>query len=414
MDSFQKFIVSLARSPSARSSASSYAELARFVQKTGKHFLGPEVTAALIRLRALMAGNPLGSAVLDCVLDKDDSRYAYGSYLALPVLRDRALGWPGEGSRPESKHPAAAELPTLLIADLVWFELGAAWGWHDLLPEARPPLSVTHKRVRLGARYAARNAVHADIWDSGTDSPHSAARLIETLPKPQDQAVTDLIISAMLPVYINHDEYMFIRILQCYEIIFAKLTENARRALQAVRSGDPSGAQGELDTAAVTFNGSSRLFSLLATMNPQSFRHFREFTDGASAIQSEQYKKFELLCGMPPASRLESASFAHVPEVQRAARAHPDSITRAYLERREAEGCAGPEWEAFLTAAAGLERAHQRWKTTHHRLARRMLGDLPGSGYTAGVPYLERALGNRLFWQFSDDLHSIGSKHALT
>jgi tryptophan 2,3-dioxygenase len=50
-------------------------------------------------------------------------------------------------------------------------------------------------------------------------------------------------------------------------------------------------------------------------------------------------------------------------------------------------------------AVVELERRHQRWKTTHFRLAARMLGDAAGSGYTAGVPYLRQCLENRLFWR---------------
>ena len=53
-------------------------------------------------------------------------------------------------------------------------------------------------------------------------------------------------------------------------------------------------------------------------------------------------------------------------------------------------------------ALTRLEAAHQRWKATHHSMASRMLGDAAGSGYTAGVPYLQKCIDNRLFWQLGE------------
>ena len=140
------------------------------------------------------------------------------------------------------------------------------------------------------------------------------------------------------------------------------------------------------------------MFSILATMSADSFRRFREFTEGASAIQSEHYKRFELLCGVPAAQRLASAAFSNVPPVQDEARGDPETLTRAYLDARSKGWFGAAEWESIDGALDQLEETHQRWKTTHFRIAGVMLGDAPGSGYTAGVPYLRELLDNRLFW----------------
>lgn len=76
-----------------------------------------------------------------------------------------------------------------------------------------------------------------------------------------------------------------------------------------------------------------------------------------------------------------------------------DSLTDAYLDTRRRSGAAPHEWAELDRALAALEAGHQRWKTAHHSLAVRMLGDAEGSGSTAGVPYLKDCLDNRLFWQ---------------
>jgi tryptophan 2,3-dioxygenase len=43
-----------------------------------------------------------------------------------------------------------------------------------------------------------------------------------------------------------------------------------------------------------------------------------------------------------------------------------------------------------VTAMAEFAAALSRWRQTHYRLAVRMLGAKPGTGYTDGTPYLER------------------------
>ena len=140
------------------------------------------------------------------------------------------------------------------------------------------------------------------------------------------------------------------------------------------------------------------LFRMVATMRPEAFHTFREFTDGASAIQSEQYKRFEGLCGLPPADRLQSPAFDSVPDVRAEVSRGQDTMTDAYLDAVAAGG-----HEAELATIAGLlsalEASHRRWKGTHVTLATRMLGDARGSGYTAGVGYLQRWVDHRLFWQ---------------
>lgn len=385
--------------------------IVRLVQSTGRHFLSEADTDALGRLRA-GTEDRFGRALLDCVLDKADGRYAYPTYLALPVLQDPV-------------HPSEdLDVPTfdqmsLLVADVIRFEVGAVHRWHDTLPEERPGVGVARKRVRLGLRCIARAApadrvpAQADL-EGWTRSESAARRLIAHLPEPGEGKYRRRIDASMLPVYVQHDEYMFIRVLQSYETVFTSLVKSAASALNGLRSQNLERTCQAIDFAADAFDRASHLFSLLATMRPASFRTFREFTDGASAIQSEHYKKFELLCGVPRRSRLESEAFASVPGVQEIARSDPDTISRAYAEESRKGWGSHVQWQAFRLSTVRLEQAHQRWKTTHYRLAQRMLGDIRGSGYTAGVPYLKSVLGNRLFWQLGDGTANVEGDRALS
>jgi tryptophan 2,3-dioxygenase len=156
-------------------------------------------------------------------------------------------------------------------------------------------------------------------------------------------------------------------------------------------------AAGHVETVAGVLKESLPLFSLLATMRPEAFRTFREFTEGASAIQSVGYKTFESLCSTPGVARLSSPAYTSVPQVRARVLGGQATVQGGWHDliaghRLDAAG------DAALRAAAGrLESVHQRWKQTHYRLAVRMIGERTGTGYTEGVPYLAQVLGNRLF-----------------
>ena len=167
----------------------------------------------------------------------------------------------------------------------------------------------------------------------------------------------------------------------------------------ALREGDVRSAREQVERAVAAFAKAALLFRVVATMRAAAFHRFREFTQGASAIQSEAYKRFEIACGRPSTERLCSDAFGNVAAVRAEALAGADDLSSAYLAARPQPHLDGPEWERFDAAVVELEHRHQRWKTTHFRLAARMLGDAAGSGYTAGVPYLRQCLENRLFWR---------------
>jgi tryptophan 2,3-dioxygenase len=291
------------------------------------------------------------------------------------------------------------------------FELHALHGWHQLMPGTRPSLDLVRKRLRKGVRFAAP-------WSSsgepprgpglGLDSllelaarpeqPEAARLLLAALPAATDQDEALRIAGSVLPVDVLHDEYLFIRVLQAAEVTFVTLADRMRAAIRGLCTKDAERARAAVLAASQCMTQGGRLLSILATMNADSFRRFRQFTEGASAIQSEHYKRFELLCGVPTAQRLASAAFSNVPPVQDEARSDPQTLTSAYLDARNQGWFSSADWESIDAALDELEETHQRWKTTHFRIAGRMLGDAGGSGYTAGVPYLGELLGNRLFW----------------
>nr|QLK01027.1 hypothetical protein HZU44_14190 [Micromonospora carbonacea] len=381
------------------------AVLAEF-QLVGKHFVKKELLALLDEIRSHVAA-PSGRAAtpggtdparllrdfLDVALDKWNGHYDYRSYLALRLLR---LPCAADGPVTDpTADPAGARrdsdrLFLRLVADALAFELAAGAGATDLLPEQRPGPETVAKRYRLGVRAAApalsRLAPGRAVDDR---EPAVAAATLHTLTTADlaGDEERELRLS-MLPVYVTHDEYLFIRVLQAYECVFAGLADELRGTVAALSAGHASTAAGRLAYAREQLTAAGPLFSLLATMQPESFRTFREYTEGASAIQSRSYKLMESLCRTPDGARLDSAAYRSVPEVRDRLLAGQPSVDAAYRAAVRADRLAGADRARVEQEMREFSAAVLQWRRTHHRLATRMLGSRPGTGYTQGTPYL--------------------------
>jgi tryptophan 2,3-dioxygenase len=305
------------------------------------------------------------------VLAGHEGRLHNRTYLALPLL---------ERVRVAAGLDADATAG-LLIADVVRHETGAGGGDRPDPRTLRTRLHHAHRFLALGPA-----------------------------PQPPAGAPGAWFALSVQPVSTRHDEYFFIRALQCHEMVFTVLAGQVAAAARDLRAGDLTGAAGLLRVAGGGFERAAQLFRIVATMRAETFHEFREHTQGASAIQSESYKRFELACGTPTPERLGSDAFASVPTVAAEAGA-VDDVSAAYLAARRTRVRTPREWALLDLALADLEARHQRWKASHRGLAARMLGSASGSGYTAGVPYLQRCLRNRLFWRLGRD-HLPGSAAA--
>jgi len=277
-----------------------------------------------------------------------------------------------------------------LAADEISFELASAEGRTAMLPAMRPAPHVMTRRCRL-AMHAATPALQRLGLDSRITArdPNQAAQdlcgaVLSGLPT-LDRRILQL---SILPVYVHHDEYLFIRVLQMFETTFALLATMLNGAIHALTEDAFPAAIQFIDVAESTLRESVPMFSLLATMQPESFLIFREFTVGASAIQSRNYKIVESLCRKPDAGRLDSAAYLSVPEVRKrvlAGSATLDDAFRSASSRWLTEG-----QREMLNAAMGRFSATlMKWRHTHYLLAAHMLGERTGTGYTEGPPYLK-------------------------
>ncbi|MER6441364.1 tryptophan 2,3-dioxygenase [Streptomyces sp. NPDC001185] len=400
-----------------------YATLLSHLRAVGKHFLPVELLDRLATIRDTLPAVPADTVpvpesvpsarflrtFLDVVLDKHDDRYDYPSYTAQPLLvRPVSGSW-------ETARRVRDELLLLLLADLVRFERRSL-GDDPADPHGTPPQAeLVAKRVRLAVRVMEPAALR--VLAPGTVDPAAVAAVPGRTPGgPLARAVLrtataydELTLSvSMQPVYVLHDEYLFLRTLQSFETTFSFMSASLAAAVRCLDEKRSEEAAVLVDAVAGVLKESLPLFSLLATMRPEVFRTFRDFTEGASAIQSQGYKTFESLCSTPTTARLDSPAFTSVPVVRADVLRGRRTVESSWRELAAMHPSV-PEADAALGAAVTrLETVHQRWKQTHYRLAVRMLGERSGTGYTQGVPYLASVLGNRLFPAADRDSALIG------
>ncbi|MFG3714384.1 hypothetical protein [Micromonospora sp. NPDC047730] len=394
-----------------------YPAVLREFHRVGKHFVEKELLALLDETRARVAGATtagddearLLSDFLDVTLDKWDGRYDYRSYLALRVLRLPC----GADDPPPAEDDATARrardrLFVRLVADALAFELAAAAHTTDLLPQQRPGPPVVTKRCRLGVRAAlpplARLGLTGAVGDGG---PTTTATALHAVAADLDADGDQTLRLSMLPVHVTHDEYLFIRVLQAYECLFAGVADELRAAVAALAGAVPRAAADRLGYAGDLLGAAGPLFSLLATMQTESFRTFRQYTEGASAIQSRSYKLVESLCRTPEGDRLDSVAYRSVPEVRSLVRAGQPTIDEAYRSAVRAGRLDGADRMLVARRMETFAGALSQWRRTHHRIATRMLGPRSGTGYTEGTPYLAAVRDVPVFTAVTADSHPV-------
>jgi tryptophan 2,3-dioxygenase len=373
-----------------------YDEVVAEFHRVGKHLVASEVLAALAgawtalpEVGGSATGRRLLDRFLDTALDKWDGRYANPTYLGLSLLSLPTVDDFGDDViAAEQRYD---RLFVQLIADALRFEVAAADDATNLLPRLRPDARTTVKRCRLGlqaAGPAARRLGLADAVDVA-DPIAGAHRLWANLAADLPLAERRALQLTMLPVSLIHDEYQFIRVLQSYETTFALVAVQLRAAVQALCDAASDVALQRIRAAETTLREAAPLWSLVATMQVDAFQTFREFTEGASAIQSRNYKLMESLCRQPDPARLASAAYDSVPEVRQRVLAGQVTLDEAFTAARTSGRLKGGDVVDLEEAMRRLAATLLRWRRTHYKNAVRMLGERTGTGYTEGAPYLE-------------------------
>lgn len=372
-------------------------------RRLGKHFVSNAVLDGLAAARdALPAPTGLDADTLlrrffDTALDKRDGRYDYPSYVGLSLLPIPTVATPDVDAA--GALALRDRLVIQLLADVLAFELAAADGSPGQLVHLPPDARTVAKRCRLAVRIAVPALERAGLAARvAAVDPEQAARelcaAVAGTVTPLERRVLQL---SMLPVFVSHDEYLFIRVLQLFETTFAMQSVQLQSAVLALAAGDGATAASHVRVAESTLRESAPLFSLLGTMQVEAFRTFRVFTDGASAIQSRNYKILESLCRTPDRDRFDSAAYTSTPEVRLRVLAGTATLDDAFMDACATDHIEPIERDEVASAMARFSETMQRWRQTHYRLAVRMIGERTGTGDTEGAAYLGAVRGLAVF-----------------
>jgi len=240
----------------------------------------------------------------------------------------------------------------------------------------------------------------------------------------------DLLLGAQRPLTSEHNEMLFIIVHQVSELWMRLLRHELLAVMDCVRR----------DELAASFKMFSRIdhvqgqllavWDVLSTMTPFDYSAFRNALGRSSGFQSLQYRLIEFMLGNKNADTIkvhqrEPQAFAMLESALRAPSLY-DEVLRL-LSRRgrevpqellardfslpyEANKLVTAAWlSVYLNAEkdwdlyelgehlVDLDHRFQLWRFQHMKTVERIIGYKPGTGGTAGVAYLAKALRLRFF-----------------
>ena len=306
-------------------------------------------------------------AWLPMLVDVHYERCRYATYVGTGILSDLVEVTADE-------RESRGELIGILLAQLLMFEV-EGFGLTVGAREQPPPTDLTQQRTRLisaGLRAWARQEC------KDLDGVELAAAVLDDCP-PDLRLAVDCV---LLPITKVHDEVLFIRVLQVFEVVFLQMYALLASGRDRMAAGDLVGAADHFSQGADVLDKAFPVFRVLATMRPESFAVIRTKTTGASGLQSEAFKRIELLGGTPTLARADSEAFTSDEVAQHLGREQPSIETvlgRSRTARTDPRVLAGLE---------AVNRSWLRWKRSHWAVASHVIGASPGTGGTSGVSYL--------------------------
>jgi tryptophan 2,3-dioxygenase len=244
-----------------------------------------------------------------------------------------------------------------------------------------------------------------------------------------DYLKLDQLLGAQQPLSALHDEMLFIVIHQTKELWMKQLLHELRFAIPLV----------ETDRFAQAYKAMARIsriqavmtlsWDVLSTLTPVDYLKFRNVLGTSSGFQSEQFREIEFRLGLKErnflnqydeGSKERSALEKALAEPSLREASHSaleragfelgdrsvDAVARVWLEvYRDAE-----RWFDLYELAEKLvdiDDALLAWRHKHVLTVERIIGNRPGTGGSAGAPYLRATLDKRVFpelWALRTDL----------
>jgi tryptophan 2,3-dioxygenase len=240
----------------------------------------------------------------------------------------------------------------------------------------------------------------------------------------------DRLLEAQRPLSAEHDEMLFIIVHQVSELWMRLMLHELRGVMECVRREQLGPSFKMLERVGRVQAQLLAVWEVLSSMTPADYSSFRNLLGRSSGFQSLQYRMLEFMLGNKNADMLEvhRRNEAHYQQLQRALAAPslydevlrllsqrgyevPASVlsrdfTQAYVPSKQVTAAwlavyhnADKDWDLYELAErlVDLDHRFQLWRFAHMKTVERIIGYKPGTGGTAGVSYLAKALRLRLF-----------------
>jgi tryptophan 2,3-dioxygenase len=245
----------------------------------------------------------------------------------------------------------------------------------------------------------------------------------------------DKLLDAQKPLTFEHDEMMFIVVHQTSELWLRLFLHELNGVMACVRKDELDPSFKMLARISRVQTQLTATWDVLSTMTPAEYSLFRNALGRSSGFQSFQYRLLEFMLGNkhpemiavhrrdPKAQEvlqeaLEAPSLYD--EVLRLLSRRGYGIPESHLSRdfsepyqanKQVAGAwlgvyhnAEQDWDLYELAErlVDLDQKFQLWRCHHLKTVERIIGYKPGTGGTAGVSYLAKALELKFFpelWQ---------------
>ena len=255
-------------------------------------------------------------------------------------------------------------------------------------------------------------------WDFGRDMSYS------------EYLQLGKVLDAQRPLSGQHDEMLFIVIHQASELWLKLCLHELLATREQVRNDDLEPAFKMLARVARTQAQMIQSWDVLGTMTPADYSRFRDALGHSSGFQSWQYRQLEFLLGGKDARMIE----VHAADesayrllgrtleepslydeclrllARRGFDLPAERLERDFRSPYEAHPAVEQAWLAVYRESSrhwdlyelaeklvDLEYRLQQWRFGHLKTVERIIGFKPGTGGSAGVPYLEHVLKKGFF-----------------
>ena len=244
-----------------------------------------------------------------------------------------------------------------------------------------------------------------------------------------DYLQLDRLLSAQKPLSDLHDEMLFIVIHQTKELWMKEMLHELRFAIELVAADKFAEAYKAMARISRIQAVMTLSWDVLSTLTPVDYLKFRHVLGTSSGFQSAQFREIEFRLGLKDPNFVNHYAEGSAERTQLQVALSEPSLREAALAALERAGFDLGDRSVEAVAAAWLQvyrdadrwfdlyglaeklvdidDALAAWRHKHVLTVERIIGNKPGTGGSAGAPYLRATLEKRVFpelWALRTDL----------